>query len=220
LIWRQLVQRGLNSVAFSIDGQMLATGGDGSVTIRNVVNGGINNILMTGLERAVQWTAFSPDGNLVAGVDDFNVFIWDIQSGSLMQTIPTGTYQMRSVAFSPDSKTLGGGGYYWEGDQTIGVVKIWEVYTGQLTHTFTINKSKYDEVRSITFSPDGTTLVAGGQSIVESRQTGEVWFWDLETGEHLQTLSKNALVTSVAFSPNLYYFAIASGNFVTIWQIK
>jgi hypothetical protein len=59
---------------------------------------------------------------------------------------------VRSVAFSPDGKTLASGG-------EDGTVKLWDAVGGNETASLTGHKGR---VRSVAFSPDGKTLASGG----------------------------------------------------------
>ena len=58
-----------------------------------------------------------------------------------------------TVAFSPDGKTLAGGG----GDR---VVKLWDVATGR---PLAVLPGHEGYIASLAFSPDGRTLATGGQ---------------------------------------------------------
>ena len=94
------------SVAFSPDGQTLASGSDGmTVRLWDVVTGEHKHTLK-GHTAGVTSVAFSPDGEMLAsGSNDMTVRLWDAVTGEPKRTR---TYRKRinSVAFSPDGQTL------------------------------------------------------------------------------------------------------------------
>jgi len=50
----------------------------------------------------------------------------------------------------------------------------------------------------VAWSPDGTRLASGGGG----RGSGEIFIWDMQSGEHLHTWSEpNAIVNALAWSP-------------------
>ncbi len=89
------------------------------------------------------------------------------------------------VALSSDVRRLAAGG-------EDGIIWIWDVSTGELVHTLT---SDWGIVRSIAFSPDGSTLAVGhGSSRV-------IVLWDLASGTSRAVLrGHEETVTGVAFS--------------------
>ena len=80
----------------------------------------------------------------------------------LRKTLKGHTTHVRSVAFSPDGKTLASGSY----DKTI---KLWNVASGK--NTATLN-GHTGWVISVAFSPDGKTLATGSTD-------GSVKLWDV-----------------------------------------
>ncbi|WP_347339541.1 WD40 repeat domain-containing protein, partial [Planktothrix sp. FACHB-1355] len=97
----------VNSVAFSPDGQTLASGSfDDTIKIWDIRSGKLKTTL-TGHSNWVRSVAFSPDGQtLASGSDDNTIKIWDIHSGKLKTTLTGHSDNVNSVAFSPDGQTL------------------------------------------------------------------------------------------------------------------
>ena len=125
----------VTSVAFSLDGKKLVSGGeDSTVRLWNAITGeSIGNPLI-GHEDVVNSVAFSPDGKkLVSGSGwmtmgsgkDNTVRIWDAITGEPIGNPLTGhESDVNSVAFSPDSERLVSG----SDDKTI---RIWDATTGE-----------------------------------------------------------------------------------------
>ncbi|WP_440104512.1 WD40 repeat domain-containing serine/threonine protein kinase [Streptosporangium sp. H16] len=189
----------VNVVAFSPDGGTLAGGdGDGAVIVWDVATRRPVGDPMKGHTRAVEAMAFSPDGGLLAsggnngeGTDsgDHTVILWDTRTRQPAGDPLTGhTDWIRSVAFSPDGKTLATS----SADKT---VILWDTATRQqigdpLTgHT--------DWVQSVAFSPDGRTLATGGDDTT-------VILWDVATRQQIgdPLTGHTDLVRSVVFGPD------------------
>ncbi|MEH2167363.1 MAG: AAA-like domain-containing protein, partial [Nostoc sp.] len=109
---------------------------------------------------------------------------------------------VRSVAFSPDGKTIASG----SSDNT---VKLWNL-AGQELKTL---KGHSSSVFSVAFSPDGKTIASGSYD-------NTVKLWNL-AGQELKTLKgHSSSVFSVAFSPDGK--TIASGSYdntVKLWNL-
>ena len=77
---------------------------------------------------------------------------WDVHTVTLKNTLTEDIGAVLSVAFSPDGKTIAGGGGF---DFTI---HLWDVHTVTLKNTLTEDKGA---VLRVAFSPDGKTIARG-----------------------------------------------------------
>ena len=146
------------SIAFSPDGNILASGTYRDITLWDVNTGERLNTLDeyddyegVGHDDEITSVAFSPDGNILASADHVTIGLWDVNTGKLLNTFEE--HRSTSVAFSPDGNILAGGGID-------GAIGLWDINTGKLLNTFEGHK---DTVNSVVFSPDGS-LLAGGSS--------------------------------------------------------
>eukprot|EP01028_Stygiella_incarcerata_P003759 TRINITY_DN1782_c0_g1_i7.p1 TRINITY_DN1782_c0_g1~~TRINITY_DN1782_c0_g1_i7.p1 ORF type:complete len:165 (+),score=16.26 TRINITY_DN1782_c0_g1_i7:66-560(+) len=113
----------VNSVVFSPDGSLLASGsGDKTLKLWNTQSGGCIQTL-GGHTGSVNSVVFSPDGNLLAsGSGDKTLKLWNMKGGGCIQTLAGHTGSVNSVAFSPDGSLLASG----SGDKTL---KLWNIRT-------------------------------------------------------------------------------------------
>ncbi|KAI9807904.1 MAG: hypothetical protein M1825_005210 [Sarcosagium campestre] len=197
--------RAVNSVAFSPDGKMLASGSvDETVKLWDARSGAVLQTL-EGHAGRVRSVAFSPpDGKTLASAsNDETVKLWDTGSGAVLQTLEGHTRSIWSVAFSPDGKILASA----SADETI---KLWDTGSGAVLQTL---EGYAGRVRSVAFSPDGKTLASASND-------GTVKLWDAGSGAVLQTLEGHTRsIWSVVFSPDGK--TLASGSIdetVKLWD--
>ncbi len=194
----------VESVAYSPDGQLLATGSeDGTVKVWDTRTGQLLFPLL-GNTSSVYSITFSADGKrLATGNGDGSVRVYDANSGDLLLRLDH-PLSVRSVAFSPDGQWLASGC----SDET---VRVWDLLTGKLLplsgHT--------GYVSSVAFSPDGKRLASGGLD-------GTVRLWDTRGGKLLLALPGHSdRVQSVAFSPDGLHLASGSwDNTVKVWDLR
>jgi WD40 repeat protein len=196
----------VNSVAFSPNGQLLASASDdGTVRQWDSETGMVrqtlrNNFLYTSI------VVFSPDGQLLASASGRAsgrlsagggmVRLWDSATGTVRQTLEGHGQSVSSVAFSPDGQLLASA-------SEDGTIRIWDSGTGTVRRRL-IRYGK--PLTSLAFSPDSQLLASGSED-------GTVRLWESETGTVRWTLKENGQsVTSVAFSPNGQLLALASGD--------
>ena len=193
------------SVAFSPNGEYLATGGvNGEICLWQVADGQQLTICQ-GHTDWVWSVAFSPDGSLLAsGSDDETIRLWRVSTGQCLSTLQGHTHRLRSVAFSPSGHVLASCGE----DKTI---KLWEVSSSQCLNTL---EGHSDWVNSVVFSPDAQLLASGGDD-------GTVKLWDANTGQCIGNLQEHVSRTrAVAFSLNGQILASSSEDqTVKLWDI-
>lgn len=132
------------------------------------------------------------------------VWIWDLATGKQLKRLEQEEAgEVVSLAFSPDGKTLAGGGQN-------GSIQRWsgDAYTpGELL------LAHAGPVWALAFSPDGKTLASGGAD-------HEIAEWDPVTGKLLRSLRGHEhLVLSLAFSPDGKL--LASGSYdqtLKVWD--
>jgi WD40 repeat protein len=188
---------GSASLAFSPDGQILASGAVvGVVKLWDVATG---EVISSSKEHTghVLGLAFSPDGGTLAsaGGSDGTVKLWDVAAGQVVSTLDKHTGWVFSVAFSPDGRALASGS---GGDG----VRLWDVTTGQEMGVFPYRGAVY----SVVFLPDGGTLASGNEN-------GTLTLWDVATGQAVRTLrGHGSAVKSLACSPDGQTLASGSAD--------
>ena len=112
-------------VAFSPDGQIVASASaDQTLKLWDVNTGNCIKTL-TGHTNWVLSVAFSPDGKtLLSGSFDQTVRLWDVSTGRCIRTLTGHTREIYSVSFSPDGQIVASGC----ADET---ARLWDVNRGE-----------------------------------------------------------------------------------------
>ena len=192
-------------VAFSPDGQMLASVGDDNAI--RVWRAGDGTLLRTlkGHAWLVSSVAFAPDGTLLAsGSCDKTVRLWRSSDGTLLGSLAHPDW-VWSVAFAPDGTLLATG-------SQDGRVRLWQMPGGDLLRTL---EGHAGAVLGVAFAPDGKTLASGSSD-------GTVRLWSVAEGGLLRTLAGHrAEVTGVAFAPGGKTLASSSADRTArLWRVE
>lgn len=195
------------TVAFSPDGQLLASGGDDNAVILWNVADGSEREVFTEHSKSVTSVMFSPNGQLLASASlDGFVRLWYVSAEHQRNSLRHSDW-IESVAFSPNGKVLASSG----GDQE-GSVTLWDVRQKRRIATLPGHRSL---VESVAFSPDGQLLASASRDRT-------IKFWDVDSQYMRKTLAghKN-VVHAVAFSPDGKTLASSSrDNTIKLWEVS
>ena len=161
---------GVNSVAFSSHGQMLASGdSEGTIQLWNVLTRRHLKTLK-GHKGSINSLSFNPAGLLASGSSDGTIRIWGQFTGKHLKTLEGHEGFISSVSFDPAGLLASG--------SSDGTIRIWDPYMGEHLKTL---KGHVLSVNSIDFHPTEPILASGSDDET-------IRLWNPHTGEHLKTI--------------------------------
>ncbi|MBD2503279.1 NACHT and WD40 repeat domain-containing protein [Anabaena azotica] len=235
------------SVAYSSDGQFLATGDGNGIVRLWEVSIGREILTCKGHTSGILSVNFSADGDTFAsGGYDGTIKLWDSHNGKCLKTLEGHKSSVNSVVFSPQRKIIASG----SSDSTI---RLWDIHTGQCLQVL---QGHTNLIRSVAFSPDEKILASGasdntvrlwntqtgnclkilkehtdsiysvafspdGQLLASADYYGTLKLWDLPTGQCKSTLKvDDNRIWTIAFSPDSKIIASTSNQTIKLWDIN
>lgn len=156
--------------------------------------------------------AISADGQTAVSASlDQTLRLWDLDRGHVVRHIAGPSSLTFETDLSPDGRTALRG-------STDGTVTLFDLETGEIIHEFVVDQP----VMSVTFSPDGrTVLIGSGYRFAQKVEPGHIILWDVNTGEEIRRLEGQPYVVfDVEFSTDGKR-AVSSGNgpIVILWDV-
>lgn len=198
--------RGVAAVAFSGDGECLATGGaDSRVNVWHCATGELR-VCCDAHDGGINGVCWTRDSAYVASAsDDKTVRLWNAHTGALVRTFVGHTSYVLCVACHPLSTLLVSAGF----DETI---RLWDVQRGTCHRTIAAHS---ESIASVDVSGDGSMIASCAHD-------GLIRLWDTSEGHCLRTLqhADMAPVSFVRFSPSsLQLLTMSLDSAVRLWDV-
>lgn len=203
-----------NSIAFSPDGRLLATGSSSGICLWDAETGAAQ--LKNEHEFVRNWgdyLAFSAGGQLASASKNRTVELWDLSTGRSLKTFQVEQGNITAIRFSPNGD---------EGEKlvlaTSDALLLWKFSDfGKPTYTYTEEVIEEEgHVSAVDFSQQGTWIASGAAG-------GDIKIWDARHGNalHKTIQGHKERINSVAFSRDEKRLVSGSGDLtVKIWSVE
>ena len=196
----------IETLVFSPDGNLLASGGREGVIYVWDANTGERKKTLEGHQISVKALAFAPNGKVLASASHRDVRLWNIDAGTL-QTIlieeeDSGQSDAVALASSQDGETLA--------STAGGKIYLWDFNTRRLLSEI---KRRSARIKTLAFSPDSAILFVGCAD-------GAIEMWDADTYLLLSTIKPHTeRIDTLTFSPDGRTLATGSmDGTILVWD--
>ena len=193
---RVIRQTGVDAfrIAFSHNGEWLASAGKSPVRLWDTVSGKEHNrIHHEGFVLSLDFSA--DDRYLALGLEDRSALIWDLVENRRVARLQH-PHAVDFITFSPDGKFVVTTSYARDSEPSDNTAYVWEVMSGRLVARLVHG----DQVNALSFSRDGDYVATGSKD-------GNARLWRIPDGRELEKLKYDREVTHLALSGDGRYLA-------------
>jgi RNA polymerase sigma factor (sigma-70 family) len=196
---------GVASVAYSSDGELLASAGlDRTVKIWSTPDLRAKQTLAGHTDRVATVAFFRHRHAVVTGSWDRTARLWDLTTGKATWKLEGFRSAVEAVAISPDDGLVAAA-------SSEPTVKLWDATTG--AELAVLEGDQGQAFLSVAFSPDGALLAAGGRD-------GTIRLWDVKTRRSVGTLEKHeGPVWALAFARGNVLASGSADRTAKIWRL-
>ena len=203
----QGINGSVNSVAFSLDGTMIASGSnDNILRLFDTANYGLLHRIF--IEDTIRQVAFSPILPIIAVFSGTSIQMWGATTGSLIREISR-PQLAGGMAFSPSGMLIATG-------STDGIVRLWNTASGTLrrgTKAYMRRKGseRIKDVLSISFSDDD-------QLFATTQKDSSVTIWSLAGSMMSEELPLHPSTAPVQLAYSGDMIAASSDKVIRLWH--
>lgn len=194
--------KAVRAVAVSpLDNSIVSGSDDGLIRLWND-----STTILSEHQTPVSALAFAPNGAMIAAATNAEVYLIDLHSKET--TLLGHAGKQPSLVFSPGGKSLAAAG-----PNSPCEIHVWNLQTGGSR----VLKGAWKGAASISFSPDGRSIVAADSDL----SNPSLRLWDIETGTARVLGSSTRQITSVVFLHDNK--RVASGSWdetVRLWNVQ
>ena len=214
----------VTSIAFSPNGSRLVSGSSDTKLVLWDMATGQPLHEFAGNKGSVTSVAFSPDGaRIVSGSSDKTIRIWDTTTFRMTLEFKGHVCQVSGVAFSPDGQRVASVAQDGFFPALSGEAFVWNPETGQIFLRLEGENHRANGMpwTCVTFSPDGSTLAAGGIIPPSNAMAMTIQLWDLATGNAIKSLKgHDNVILQLAYSRDGKRLVSSSADqTVKVWDI-
>ena len=195
------------SATISADGQTLVAATAGALDFWRFADGQhLKNIELDA--DYVQTLVLTPDNKtLIVGCQDGIIRIVDVEAGKLLRKIDGRLWIGRSIAVSPDFKTVALGPVF-------PTIRQWDIGTGEELFPEWTSTGHDAEVQCVAWSPDNRVIASGGPN-------HQINLWDAQTGKLRLKIASPSSANRMAFTPAGRFLLTSWENagMIRVWDV-
>jgi WD40 repeat protein len=197
----------INQVAFSRNGDYLASAGNDGVKLWQAASGAMLHTLSSGGASKV---SFTPDGAHIAISQDLQIKTYEVNSAKLQRSYPGLTTVQGAFAVSPDGRNIA----LVANDPSGSAIRIIDTISGRVVRSIALGAGVVPNL--LTYSADGR--------LIATEHGERINLWEAGTGKLIRTLeghAKERQILGLALSPDARW--LASGGCdatIRIWDTE